>query len=55
MTATGKTLGENIKGAYVKDYDLIRPIDHPYSETGGIAVLWGNIAEDGCVVKEKRS
>ena len=51
MTATGKTLGENIKGAYVKDYDLIRPIDHPYSETGDIAVLWGNIAEDGCVVK----
>ena len=51
MTATGKTLGENIKDAYVKDYDLIRPIDHPYSETGGIAVLWGNIAEDGCVVK----
>lgn len=51
MTATGKTLGENIKGAYVKDYDLIRPIDHPYSETGGIAVLWGNIAEDGCIVK----
>ena len=51
MTATGKTLGENIKGAYVKDYDLIRPIEHPYSETGGIAVLWGDIAEDGCVVK----
>ena len=51
MTATGKTLGENIKGAYVKDYDLIRPIENPYSETGGIAVLWGNIAEDGCVVK----
>lgn len=51
MTATGKMLGENIKGVYVKDYDLIRPIDHPYSETGGIAVLWGNIAEDGCVVK----
>ena len=51
MTATGKTLGDNIAGAYVKDYDLIRPIDDPYSETGGIAVLWGNIAEDGCVVK----
>ena len=51
MTATGKTLGENIEGAYVKDYELIRPIDDPYSETGGIAVLWGNIAEDGCVVK----
>ncbi|MBQ7758605.1 MAG: dihydroxy-acid dehydratase [Anaerotignum sp.] len=51
MTATGKTLGENIKDAHVKDYNLIRPIDDPYSETGGIAVLWGNIAEDGCVVK----
>ena len=51
LTATGKTLGENIEGAHVKDYDLIRPIDNPYSETGGIAVLWGNIAEDGCVVK----
>ena len=51
MTATGKTLGENIEGAYVKDYSLIRPIEDPYSETGGIAVLWGNIAEDGCVVK----
>ena len=51
LTATGKTLGENIEGAYVKDYHLIRPIDNPYSETGGIAVLWGNIAEDGCVVK----
>ena len=51
MTATGKTLGDNIAGAYVKAYDLIRPIDDPYSETGGIAVLWGNIAEDGCVVK----
>lgn len=51
MTATGKTLGENIEGASVKDYTVIRPIDDPYSETGGIAVLWGNIAEDGCVVK----
>lgn len=51
MTATGKTLGENIAGAKVKDYNLIRPIENPYSETGGIAVLWGNIAEDGCVVK----
>ena len=51
ITATGKTLGENIEGAYVKDYELIRPIENPYSETGGIAVLWGNIAEDGCVVK----
>ena len=35
----------------IKDYDIIRPIDKPYSETGGIAVMWGNIAQDGCVVK----
>ena len=51
ITATGKTVGENIEGAYVKDYDIIRPIDRPYSETGGIAIMWGNIAQDGCVVK----
>ena len=51
ITATGKTVGENIEGAYVKDYDIIRPIDRPYSETGGIAIMWGNIARDGCVVK----
>ncbi len=51
MTATGKTLGENIKDASVKNYDIIRPIDNPYSQNGGIAILWGNIAEDGCVVK----
>ncbi len=51
ITATGKTVGENFAGAYVKDYDIIRPIDNPYSETGGIAVMWGNIAQDGCVVK----
>ena len=51
ITATGKTVGENIKGAYVKNYDIIRPIDKPYSETGGIAIMWGNIAQDGCVVK----
>ncbi len=51
ITATGKTVGENIKGAYVKNYDIIRPIDNPYSETGGIAIMWGNIAQDGCVVK----
>ena len=51
LTATGKTLGENIAGAKVKDHDIIRPVEEPYSETGGIAVLWGNIAEDGCVVK----
>ena len=51
ITATGKTVGENIEGAYIKNTDAIRPIDNPYSETGGIAILWGNIAKDGCVVK----
>lgn len=51
MTATGKTVGENIAGISVKNYEIIRPIDKPYSETGGIAILWGNIALDGCVVK----
>lgn len=51
ITATGKTVGENIKGAYIKNTDAIRPIDNPYSKTGGIAILWGNIAKDGCVVK----
>lgn len=51
MTVTGKTAGENIQGAYIKNTDAIRPIDNPYSETGGIAILWGNIAKDGCVVK----
>lgn len=51
LTVTGKTVGENIEGAYIKNTDSIRPIDNPYSETGGIAILWGNIAKDGCVVK----
>lgn len=51
ITATGKTVGENIGNTHVKNYDIIRPIDKPYSETGGIAVMWGNIAQDGCVVK----
>lgn len=51
LTVTGKTVGENIEGAYIKNTDAIRPIDNPYSETGGIAILWGNIAKDGCVVK----
>ena len=50
-TVTGKTQGENIKNAYVKNYDVIRPIDNPYSQTGGIAVLKGNLAPDGGVVK----
>ena len=51
LTVTGKTVGENIKSAVVKDADVIRPVENPYSERGGVAVLWGNIAEDGGVVK----
>ena len=51
ITATGKTVGENIEGCVNKDTEIIRPIDNPYSATGGIAVLRGNIAPDSCVVK----
>jgi len=51
ITASGKTVGENIEGKGVKDYSIIRPVGEPYSETGGIAILWGNIAQNGCVVK----
>ena len=51
MTVTGKTVGENIAGCINLDMEVIRPIDHPYSETGGIAVLKGNLAPEGCVVK----
>ncbi len=50
LTVTGKTVGENIKGKCIKGPE-IRPIDDPYSATGGIAVLWGNIAPEGAVVK----
>ena len=51
MTCTGKTLGENIANAVNKDDTVIRTVDNPYSKTGGIAVLKGNLAPDGCVVK----
>ncbi|MCD7741038.1 MAG: dihydroxy-acid dehydratase [Ruminococcus sp.] len=51
ITCTGKTVGENIKDAKNLNPDIIRPIDNPYSETGGIAVLRGNLAPDTCVVK----
>ncbi len=51
MTCTGKTVGENIKGCVNTNHDIIRPIENPYSETGGIAVLRGNLAPDGGVVK----
>ena len=50
-TVTGKTVGENVKGRVNKDTNAIRPLDNPYSQTGGLAVLFGNIAEKGCVVK----
>ena len=51
ITATGKTVGENIKGYENKNPEVIRPIDNPYSQTGGIAVLKGNLAVNGSVVK----
>ncbi len=51
ITCTGKTLGENIENAVNKNPDVIRTIDNPYTKTGGIAVLRGNLAPDGCVVK----
>ncbi len=51
MTVTGKTVGENIKNAVNKDPEVIRPVDNPYSKTGGLAVLKGNLAPDGSVVK----
>ena len=51
MTCTGKTMAENIENAVNLDTDTIRSIDEPYSQTGGIAVLRGNLAPDGCVVK----
>ncbi|MBR6599194.1 MAG: dihydroxy-acid dehydratase [Oscillospiraceae bacterium] len=51
MTVTGKTLGENISGVVNRNPEIIRPIENPYSQTGGIAVLRGNLAPDGCVVK----
>ena len=51
ITATGKTVGENIEGCVNKDPSVIRPVENPYSETGGIAVLKGNLAPDTGVVK----
>ncbi len=52
MTCTGKTLAENISDAKNLDESIIRPIDNPYSKNGGIAVLFGNLAPEGCVVKQ---
>ena len=52
LTCTGKTVAENLAGVVNRDETLIRPIETPYSKTGGIAVLKGNLAPDGCVVKQ---
>ena len=51
MTVSGKTIGECIATAYNRDEEVIRPVDNPYSKTGGLAVLSGNLAPDGSVVK----
>ena len=51
LTVTGKTVGENIEGCRIKNPEVIRPIDNPYTATGGLAVLKGNLAPDGSVVK----
>jgi len=51
MTVTGRTVGENITGAVNRNPEVIRPVQNPYSQTGGIAVLRGNLAPDSCVVK----
>lgn len=51
MTVTGKTMGENLVPVQNRNTDIIRPLENPYSQTGGIAVLKGNLAKDGCVVK----
>jgi dihydroxy-acid dehydratase len=52
ITVTGRTVGENIENASVKNPNVIRPIEKPYRETGGLAILRGNLAPDGAVVKE---
>ena len=54
MTVTGKTLGENIEGAEVYNDDVIRPLDNPIYNEGALAVLKGNLAPDGCVIKPAR-
>jgi len=51
MTVTGRTLGENVYGVESRDLECIRPLDRPYSETGGLAVLFGNLAPEGAVIK----
>ncbi len=55
LTVTGKTLGETIAGHEVKDYDVIHPLDQPFTEKGGLAVLFGNLAPDGAIIKRRRT
>ncbi|MCT4565595.1 MAG: dihydroxy-acid dehydratase [Maledivibacter sp.] len=52
ITVTGLTVGENIKNANIKDKEIVKSVEKPYRETGGLAILRGNLAPDGCVVKE---
>ena len=52
LTVSGKTLGENLQGVVNRNPEIIRPVETPYSQSGGIAVLKGNLAPDGCVVKQ---
>ena len=52
MTVTGKTVGENLMGVKVRDPEVIRPLDNPYSKAGGLAVLFGNLAPSGSIVKQ---
>jgi len=52
LTVTGKTVGENIEVARILDSDVIRPLNNPYHKQGGLAILFGNLAPDGCVVKQ---
>lgn len=51
LTVTGKTLGENISSAEIKDYEVIRSVENPYSKKGGLAILFGNLAPNGSIVK----
>ena len=52
ITCTGKTVAENLASVQNRDPEIIRPLENPYSQSGGIAVLKGNLAQDGCVVKQ---
>ena len=52
LTVTGKTIAENTAGVFTRDPEVIRPLDYPYHPQGGLAVLYGNLAPEGCVVKQ---